>query len=378
MFEIRQMLHDFEAYFHYVCPLGHKKIFFLLRTHFVFFLFLFASFNTLLILFYFHFPFCLVRNRAETLRQNYNRLGLLARLRGSTGGVEKRPAADADTRREEDEEDEQREPEEQQGEQGEQQQEEVAGEQQLQPQPLTQQQRQQQQNRQKEQQKKKRPATAAFSAAQESLAIKPTAHRRRALTAAAAANDTRVLLDVTQSCGWLPIDCSRIDYTVCAAYKWLLSPRGVAFMSVRPDRLEALTPHAAGWYAGQDVWSSLYGSPLRLSADARRFDTSPVWFSWVAAAPSLELLAALDLDAVHAHDVGLAERFLDRLGLPSQGSAIVTVDAAGAEERLAASGVRTAVRAGRVRASFHLYNTDEDVELAVSALTDGSFGGVPA
>jgi selenocysteine lyase/cysteine desulfurase len=31
--------------------------------------------------------------------------------------------------------------------------------------------------------------------------------------------------------------------------------------------------------------------------------------------------------------------------------------------------VRTAVRAGRVRASFHLYNTTDDVDRAVKALT---------
>ena len=46
-----------------------------------------------------------------------------------------------------------------------------------------------------------------------------------------------------------------------------------------------------------------------------------------------------------------------------------TVEVPGAAERLAAAGVRTAVRAGRVRASFHVYNTDADVDAAVAALT---------
>lgn len=189
------------------------------------------------------------------------------------------------------------------------------------------------------------------------------------LTAAAAAHGARVLLDTTQSCGWLPLDCSGIDYTVCAAYKWLLSPRGVAFLSVRREHLDSLATDAAGWYAGQDVWSSLYGPPLRLSGDARRLDTSPAWLSWVGAAPALELLASLDRAAVHAHDVGLANTFLESLDLPASDSAIATVDVAGAADRLAASGVRAATRAGRVRASFHLYNQEQDVEDAVAALT---------
>lgn len=62
-----------------------------------------------------------------------------------------------------------------------------------------------------------------------------------ALTTTAALHGAQLLLDTTQSCGWLPLDVSAIDYVVCAAYKWLLCPRGVAFLSVRPDRLSSLT-----------------------------------------------------------------------------------------------------------------------------------------
>ena len=41
---------------------------------------------------------------------------------------------------------------------------------------------------------------------------------------------------------------------------------------------------------------------------------------------------------------------------------------AGAEERLRRAGIRAAVRAGRVRASFHIYTTDTDVDAALNAL----------
>ncbi len=189
-----------------------------------------------------------------------------------------------------------------------------------------------------------------------------------ALVAAAAEHGTQVLLDTTQSCGWLAVDCSRVDYAVCGAYKWLLAPRGTAFLSMRPERLEAITPHAANWYAGGDIWGSIYGTPLRLADDARRFDISPAWLCWAGAAPSIELVASFDPEAVRAHDVGLADAFLDRLGLPPQGSAIVTVDAPGAAEALAAAGVRAAVRAGKVRLSFHVYNDESDIDLTVGAI----------
>ena len=190
-----------------------------------------------------------------------------------------------------------------------------------------------------------------------------------ALLDAADRHRARVLLDVTQSCSWLPLDCSRVDYVVCAGYKWLLCPRGVAFLAVQADLLDAITPVSAGWYAGADVWSSVYGSPLRLAPDARRLDTSPAWFSWVGAAHSLELLASLDTEAVHAYTVALADRFLAGLGLPPAGSAIAAVSQDGADELLEAAEVRASLRAGRARLSFHLYNQEADVDRAVDALS---------
>jgi len=181
-------------------------------------------------------------------------------------------------------------------------------------------------------------------------------------------HNAKILLDTTQSCGWLPIDCSLIDYTVCGAYKWLLSPRGVAFMSMKPELIESLVPHSAGWFAGEDVWDSIYGSPLRLAKNARRFDTSPAWFSWVGAASAIEFLTRINTKEICEHNIGLANSFLSALDLPPQNSAIVSLERPDAAERLKAAGVRTAIRAGKVRVSFHLYNTDEDVALAVNAL----------
>ena len=68
--------------------------------------------------------------------------------------------------------------------------------------------------------------------------------------------------------------------------------------------------------------------------------------------------------------MGLANRFRDGLGLPPGNSAIVSTDLPGAEERLARAGIRTAVRGGALRASFHVYNTEADVDAALVALLD--------
>ena len=186
---------------------------------------------------------------------------------------------------------------------------------------------------------------------------------------AAAACGARVLLDVTQAAGWLPLQLGWADWVVGAGYKWLLSPRGAAWLALRPDALEHTRPHAANWYAARDPWSATYGLPLRLAADARRLDLSRVWFAQRGAA-ALSWLATLDLAAVHAYCVGLADSLLMKLGSPPRGSAIVALDLPGAAERLAAAGITATSRAGRTRLSFHLYNTAEDVEMAVAALRD--------
>jgi selenocysteine lyase/cysteine desulfurase len=190
-----------------------------------------------------------------------------------------------------------------------------------------------------------------------------------AIAAAAAHHRARTLVDATQACGWLPLDAARFDHVVCAGYKWLLGPRGTAFLYVGAEARERLTPHLAGWYAADPPMANLYGGPLRLAADAKALDVSPAWMSWVGQAPALELLEAVGIDAVHAHDIALAARFRAGLGLEPAGSAIVSLDLpAATADRLAAAGVRCAGRGGLTRFSFHLANSEADVDRVLEIL----------
>ena len=189
-----------------------------------------------------------------------------------------------------------------------------------------------------------------------------------AILAAAEAHDVMTVLDATQAAGWLPLEADRVDFLVAAGYKWLISPRGTAWMTVAPDRLDAIVPSQAGWYAGEDVYEAYIGPPLRLAHDARRLDTSPAWFSWVGALPALQLLNEVGIEAIHAHDVGLANRFREAIDLPPSNSAIVSVEWPGGLEKLRAAGIQAAQPAGRLRVGFHLYNTTEDVERVLNVL----------
>lgn len=189
------------------------------------------------------------------------------------------------------------------------------------------------------------------------------------IESACTATDTQVLLDTTQAVGWLPIQAGRFAYTVCSGYKWLLAPRGTAFFTVHPEAVDDVLPHHAGWYAGEDRWSSIYGAPMRLAEDARRFDLSPAWHSWVAAAPALDLLTEVGPAALHANAVGLADRFREATGLPSGDSAIVSVRADElVPDLMRSAGIVGSVRAGRLRLSFHVSTSEGDADRAANAL----------
>jgi selenocysteine lyase/cysteine desulfurase len=189
------------------------------------------------------------------------------------------------------------------------------------------------------------------------------------LVAAAREVGATVVVDASQACGWLPFDASLADVVVVSAYKWLMCPRGAAFAYLSPCIRDSIRPIAAGWFAGADRGASYYGPAMRLADDARRFDVSPAWFSWIGGGPALEVVEQIGVATIHDHNVALANRFLTGLGRPPGTSAIVTVEAPDAEPGLAAAGIRVALRAGRIRASFHVYNTEADVDRAVAALT---------
>jgi selenocysteine lyase/cysteine desulfurase len=188
------------------------------------------------------------------------------------------------------------------------------------------------------------------------------------IAAAAAHHGALTVVDATQACGWLPFDASRFDAVACAGYKWLLGPRGTAFMAIRPSLADRLVPDAAGWFAAGDPHAAFYGPPLQLGPGAKRFDISPAWFSWVAAAPALEVLERIGIEAIRDHDLALANRFRAGLGLAPSNSAIVSAEVPGVEERLAGSRVMAAARAGRLRTSFHLYTTEADVDSALDVI----------
>ena len=190
----------------------------------------------------------------------------------------------------------------------------------------------------------------------------------KAIANAARRSGAMTLVDATQAAGWLPFDAGDYDVTVTGTYKWLLSPRGTAFMTVRQGSIDLPAPLYAGWYAGELPWESIYGAPLRLAESARRFDLSPGWLPWIGTAAALEFIQSFRVEEIQAHNVGLANAFRSKLGLAESDSAIVSLEVPSTVNEYLLNKLSTSERAGRLRVAFHLYNQMEDVDLLAEAL----------
>jgi selenocysteine lyase/cysteine desulfurase len=76
------------------------------------------------------------------------------------------------------------------------------------------------------------------------------------------------------------------------------------------------------------------------------------------------------VEAIHEHDLRLANRFRAGVGLEPGDSAIVCADLPGAAERLRRAGIVTAVRGGLLRTSWHVYNDERDVDRVLELVVE--------
>lgn len=96
-----------------------------------------------------------------------------------------------------------------------------------------------------------------------------------AIGAAVRSAGAALVLDLTQSCGAMPIDIGAVDpdFAVAAGYKWLLCPYGSSFLYVAPRHHEA-RPFEESWAGrvGAENFSQLVPYKDSYQPGARRFD----------------------------------------------------------------------------------------------------------
>jgi selenocysteine lyase/cysteine desulfurase len=183
----------------------------------------------------------------------------------------------------------------------------------------------------------------------------------------------RVFIDATHALPFVPVadHIADIDYLVCHAYKHMLGARGTAFLYVRSDRFDSLTPSYANWRGAPDPWARYVGGPLTLAEDAARFNVSLAWLPWVATVESTRLIADWSQDGTLDEPLRLAARLAESVGQAATGSSLVCVPIDRPEPvraSLEAAGIRAAVRGDAIRFSLHVWNDAADVDRAAEAI----------
>jgi selenocysteine lyase/cysteine desulfurase len=192
-----------------------------------------------------------------------------------------------------------------------------------------------------------------------------------------------LFLDGYQDCGTRPIDVKAldVDFFVTGTLKYLLGPPGLGFLYVRRELIETLTPTMTSWMAQRDPFT-FNPKCLDPAPDARRFEGgSPPIPNIYLARPAIELLVGIGMENVAAQIERLTGAFLkgvrdlrieSKTPSSSVGPLVVlrAKDAAAVLAKLIARGIAVSTRLDGVRFSFHVYNTLEDVSIALTALED--------
>jgi len=204
-----------------------------------------------------------------------------------------------------------------------------------------------------------------------------------AIAKIAHAQGALLFLDGYQDCGTRPIDVKAldVDFFVTGTLKYLLGPPGLGFLYVRRELIETLTPPITSWMAQRDVFA-FNTKCLDPSPDARRFEGgSPSIPNIYLARPAIDLLTGIGLDNVAAQIERLTRAFLKGVRdlhidckTPSSSVGPLVVlrakDAASVLAKLTARGIAVSTRRDGVRFAFHVYNTLDDVNVALTALED--------
>src|ERR1700691_1340020 len=202
-----------------------------------------------------------------------------------------------------------------------------------------------------------------------------------AIAKIAHAQGALLFLDGYQDCGTRPLDVKAldVDFFVTGTLKYLLGPPGLAFLYVRRELIETLTPTITSWMAQRDVFA-FNTKRLDPSPDARRFEGgSPPIPNIYLARPAIDLLTGIGMDNVAAQIERLTGAFLKGIRdlridskTPSSSVGPLVVlrakDAAAVLAKLSGRGIAASTRRDGVRFAFHVYNTLEDVNVALTAL----------
>jgi len=205
-----------------------------------------------------------------------------------------------------------------------------------------------------------------------------------ALAAACKRNGTLLVLDVSQSCGAMPMNVRSLgaDFIVCAGYKYLLGPWGTGFLWTRRETLDSLRPGPYNWLSqGVENFARLNYVDPEPAPTLSRWDSAESASIYNLNLTVMDASAKFVLDAgpalIRDHNRALIDYFFERLpegyrlASPRQASQrgdFGCIDAgsrAGTEflyQTLRDARFVVALREGKIRVAPHLLNSTGDID----------------
>ncbi len=192
-------------------------------------------------------------------------------------------------------------------------------------------------------------------------------------------------VDAIQGLGTLPLNLgdSSIDFLSADGHKWLLGPEGAGVFFARKGILPHLRPLGLGWNSVQKSGDFTDPSP-KLKSTASRYEGGSYNMCGLHGfGASLQFIDGYGIDAVSGRLREVTDRLCDKLkGIGAviassrddmRWSGIVAFELPGKQlqpilARCLEAGVVLNLRAGRLRASPHVYTDDDDIDRLVEAL----------
>lgn len=194
----------------------------------------------------------------------------------------------------------------------------------------------------------------------------------------------RVVLDVYQAAGTVPMDVGRlgVDFAVGGSVKWLCGGPGAGFLYVRPDLIRELSPAIVGW-AGHTAPFGFETGAIRYAETVERFQSgTPNVPALYAARAGYEIVAEVGVPAIRRRSLTLTRRLMAaadkrgwRLNTPTDdthrgGSVVIDVpNGEAVTDELIRRQVIVDFRPGAgIRVAPHFYNTEAEVDRAIDSI----------
>ena len=191
------------------------------------------------------------------------------------------------------------------------------------------------------------------------------------------------IVDIAQSAGIIPIDLEKLqpDILIGSSIKWLCGGPGAGFLWMKRTLISQAEPVDIGWFSHKnpfefDVHHFTY------SDDASRFmGGTPSVIPYIIAENSIRQLSTMGIDAIRAHNIQLSQMIIEAIkedylvspANPEKRGGTVVLHFGEHQDKviseLTHAGILFDERSTGLRLSFHLYNTEEEVNLVLNHLT---------